>query len=282
MNRLGWKRFLFCVAFLLFIFCFSSNCRLLAQSVRVEFKAVPEDTVMERLKRVRSKDAEREKELKTMFDEAGCQAIEEQKVISNDPPNIICTLPGSTKSLIIVGAHFDHAKEGIGVVDDWSGASLLPSLYEGLKVSARKHTFLFVGFTDEEKGLIGSNYYVKHFPDEQLAAVKAMVNLECLGLTPTKVWAHVADPKLLNDLRMVGQSMEANLQPSNVEKVGNDDTQPFRDKKLPVITIHSITQETWPILHSAKDNISAIHPDDLFNSYRVILEYLTFIDNVLN
>ena len=34
------------------------------------------------------------------------------------------------------------------------GASLLPSLFQALKDAPRKHTFTFVGFTNEEKGLL--------------------------------------------------------------------------------------------------------------------------------
>ncbi len=60
---------------------------------------------------------------------------------------MICVLPGNSEKVIIVGAHFDHVSDGSGVVDNWSGASLLPSLYQALKDHPRKHTFIFIGFT---------------------------------------------------------------------------------------------------------------------------------------
>jgi Zn-dependent M28 family amino/carboxypeptidase len=69
-------------------------------------------------------------------------------------------LPGSSDQVIIVGAHFDRVPEGDGVVDNWSGASLLPSLYEAVKNEPRKHTYIFIGFTDEEQGEVGSRFYV--------------------------------------------------------------------------------------------------------------------------
>jgi hypothetical protein len=37
----------------------------------------------------------------------------------------------------------------------------------------------------------------------------------------------------------------------NVDNVGDDDSHPFLDARIPVITIHSVTQETFPILHSS-------------------------------
>jgi hypothetical protein len=80
----------------------------------------------------------------------------------------------------------------------------------------------------------------------------------------------------------VSRSMAAEVQRVDVEYVRNDDTQAFRDKKLPVITIHSLTPETWPILHSPKDKLAAVHLDYLYDSYRVVAKYLAFIDADLN
>jgi hypothetical protein len=100
-------------------------------------------------------------------------------------------------------------------------------------------------------------------------------------LGPTEVWAHVADKELLVALLRVTTSMHTGLKSVNVDKVGDDDTQPFRDKKIPTITIHSVTQKTWRILHSPEDSLAAVRLDDLYESYRVITEYLAFIDQVL-
>ncbi len=68
-------------------------------------------------------------------------------------------LPGRSDRVIIVGAHFDRVADGDGVVDNWSGASLLPSLYEAVKLEPRRHTYIFVGFTDGEEGEVGSHFY---------------------------------------------------------------------------------------------------------------------------
>jgi Peptidase family M28 len=270
-----------------YLFCIPSCLTthfLWAQKVSIVFQAVPVEVVAQRMHRLHLKNAEREAELKAMFAEAGCgeNHLEEEIVKRKDPPNVICTLPGSTNSLIILGAHLDHAEEGVGAVDDWSGASLLPSVYEALAHTPRKHTFVFIGFTDEETGLGGSRYYVRHFPKEQLSTIKAVVNLECLGLAPTEVWSDVANKTLLAALANVAQSMHLTLKGVNVERVADDDTHPFRDKKLPVITLHSVTQETLPILHSARDNLAAVKLENLYNSYRLVSGYLVYLDAVLD
>ena len=112
-------------------------------------------------------------------------------------PDVVCTRPGESDAAIAVGAHFDMVDVGSGVVDNWSGASLLPSLYQGLAVTPRKHTFIFIAFTGEEKGLLGSKEYVRQLGHDK-SRIKAMINMDTLGLTDTEVWVSRADPKLVN------------------------------------------------------------------------------------
>lgn len=123
--------------------------------------------------------------LTKLFAGVGCQT--EEQSIHQKHGNVICTLPGETSSTILVGGHFDFAEHGQGIVDDWSGTSLLPSLYQTLKDEWHHHTFRFVAFEAEEKGLVGSTKYVKFVNSEELEKMKAFINLECLGLTPPKV-----------------------------------------------------------------------------------------------
>jgi Zn-dependent M28 family amino/carboxypeptidase len=106
-------------------------------------------------------------------------------------PNVICTLPGESGAVILTGAHFDFSGRGKGVVDNWSGAALLPSLYQSLADRPRRHTFVFVGYTGEEAGLLGSQSYVKQLTPEQRSKIAAAVNLDCLGLSSTKLWLTV-------------------------------------------------------------------------------------------
>ena len=128
------------------------------------FQAVNRQTIDSRLEQYGGSDAERKQELEYLFAEAGCKdsSLREQTIEPSARfplPNVICTLPGQSPGQIIVGAHYDHRLEGKGVADNWSGASLLPSLYESMKDRPMRHTILFIGFGEEEKGLIGSTYY---------------------------------------------------------------------------------------------------------------------------
>ena len=72
--------------------------------------------------------------------------------------------------------------------------------------------------------------------------------------------------------------MKITLQGVDVDKVGDDDTHPFLKAHIPVISIHSITQETWRILHSTSDGLEAIHFDDYYATYKLIAFYLAYLD----
>ena len=122
---------------------------------------------------------------------------------------------------------------------------------------------------------------MKQLTPEQRNKIAAEVNIECLGTAPAAVWLSHADPRLAALARQAAVATTLPVKWVNVEKGGRDDTEPFGGLHLPTITFHSITQETFPVLRSARDNLSAIHPDDYYASYRLLAYYLAFIDQRL-
>lgn len=250
---------------------------------QLHFSAVSRQTVEQRLKSYQGNDSVREATLKTFFEHSGCSGgnLTEQPVKGSIPPNLICVLPGTTDSVIMVTAHFDHVEKGDGVVDNWSGASLLPSLYQAVNAAPRRHKFVFIGFCAEEQGLVGSKFYVGSLTPDELSKIKAMVNMDTLALGPTEVWVNRSDRKLVGALTTLAAKMNLPLTGVNVEKVGESDEEAFISRGVSTITVHSLTQQTIRILHNAKDNYSAVHFDDYYNSYRLISAYLAFLDEGL-
>jgi hypothetical protein len=263
---------------------FTLMVAVLTVSAQLKFQVMSREVIEQRLQGYKGNDSRREATLKAMFEASGCRGdnLAEQAVKGLKQPNLICVLPGTTNSTVVVGAHFDHVDAGMGVVDNWTGASMLPSLYQSLESQAqRRHTFLLIAFSGEEKGLVGSRFYVENLSPPELAKMRAMVDLDTLGLGPTEVWVSRSDPGLVNLLSGLAHAMRLPLTGVNVDRLGKSDEEYFIQRKVPTITIHSLTQETIPILHSPKDTYVAIRQQDYYDSYRLLSGYLALLDEKL-
>src|SRR2546421_461728 len=118
--------------------------------------------------------------------------------------NVIGILDGSDSTLknetIVIGAHYDHLgrggegslapKEGeihYGADDNASGTAgvlELARLFRDGPTRPRR-TIVFIAFSGEEEGLLGSNYYVNH-PIVPLANTVAMINMDMIGRLKNK------------------------------------------------------------------------------------------------
>jgi Zn-dependent M28 family amino/carboxypeptidase len=267
------------------IACIASGVSSFAQtSAQIHFRLQTRAVVEGHLKSFSTKNSEREALIRKWLADSGCKGanLSEQGLDRELPPNVICVLPGETQEVIVVGAHTDKVEtSGDGVVDNWTGAALLPSLLYSLSAQPRHHTLIFIGFSGEEKGLIGSRYYVDHLSSEQRAHVEAMVNFDSLGLGPTEVWASHADKALLDALASVAAASKLPVTTMNVDNFGTADSESFARYQIPRITLHSVTEQTWPILHSPFDKMAAIKMNDYYSSYRLIAEYLAYLDDAL-
>ncbi|HMB95181.1 MAG TPA: M28 family peptidase, partial [Tepidisphaeraceae bacterium] len=110
--------------------------------------------------------------------------------------NVLAFLPGKThpNEFIVVGAHYDHLGHGgpgslainstdihHGADDNASGTAAVMDLAEMISRSGpRDRSILFICFTGEEEGLIGSDYFVNH-PPIDLKQIIAMLNMDMVG-----------------------------------------------------------------------------------------------------
>lgn len=253
-------------------------------SAQTRFRLADRSVIEGHLKSFSTRNSEREGLIRRWFAESGCKGpnLSEQSLEGKQPPNVICVLPGETREVIVVGAHTDHVDSaGDGVVDNWTGASLLPSLLFSLDAKPRRHTFVFVGFSAEEMGLVGSAYYADHLTPAERARIEAVVNVDSLGLGPTEVWATHADQSLLKALALTGTASKLPVSVMNVDNLGTADSESFAHYEIPRITLHSVTQDSWPILHSSRDQIDAVKMKDYYDSYHLIAAYLADLDDVL-
>jgi len=134
-------------------------------------------------------------------------------------PNIVARLDGSDPKLkseyVAVSAHLDHLGVGApikgdaiynGAMDDASGVATVLDIAHRLKTGPRpKRSILFLLFTAEEKGLLGSSYYARR-PTVPAGSIVADLNFDMpLPLWPLKsVYAPGQDESSLGaDMRAV-------------------------------------------------------------------------------
>lgn len=112
--------------------------------------------------------------------------------------NVVALLPGRDSSLrgefVIVGAHFDHlgrSTEGAldpdrknairrGADDNASGTAAVLELARLFAASPTRRSIVFVAFSGEELGLLGSEYFVSNSPIALDSSI-AMINFDMVG-----------------------------------------------------------------------------------------------------
>ncbi|MGB7328649.1 MAG: M28 family peptidase, partial [Rubripirellula sp.] len=117
-----------------------------------------------------------------------------------ESPNVIGVLPGRgelANETVVVGAHFDHVGMGgigslapgtvaihNGADDNASGTATMlataDQMVRRLKDVASHRRVVFIGFTGEERGLLGSLHYVR-YPRFPIESTVAMINLDMVG-----------------------------------------------------------------------------------------------------
>jgi len=132
--------------------------------------------------------------------------------------NVAGLLEGSDPTLqnetVIISGHFDH--DGADGKEIWHGADDNGSGTVGVVELAHafahnpakpKRSILFIVFAAEERGLLGSYYYVQH-PLEPLATTRAVINFDMIGRneTPSNQTNGVIDiaPDTSNELNLIG------------------------------------------------------------------------------
>lgn len=104
--------------------------------------------------------------------------------------NVVGVLPGSAgpeARCLVLGAHYDHLGRGAdggirpGADDNASGVAVLLELAARLAEEGPfRHAIVFVAFSGEEAGTLGSQHHVSH-PACPLERTMAMVNLDTVG-----------------------------------------------------------------------------------------------------
>ena len=187
--------------------------------------------------------------------------------------NLVALVDNKADNYVVIGAHYDHLGYGIegslhrgekreihnGADDNASGVALMIELARYLKSNGPKgYNYIFVAFTGEEKGLLGSNYYVKN-PLVDNEKVSFMINLDMVGRldkdNPVLVVNGVGTAKEWETL--MNAIEQDNFDISTTESgVGPSDHTSFYLENIPVLHFFSGTHEDY---HKPSDDADKIN-----------------------
>jgi aminopeptidase YwaD len=149
-------------------------------------------------------------------------------------------------SFIVISAHYDHlgrmGEEALfpGASDNASGTATLLELAAQIAAKPERYSVLFIAFSGEEAGLLGSEYYTSH-PVIPLQKMRFLLNLDIMGNAKDgvtvvnateypdafrKLQAINADKKYLPEIRSRG-------------KARNSDHYHFSEKGVPAFFMYS-------------------------------------------
>lgn len=211
-----------------------------------------------------------------LFVKEGINKVKSDTVVTQ---NVVGYIEGSDSVLkneyIVIGAHYDHwgwggkgssskKKDTVaihnGADDNASGvAALLCILNQVAKSKVKpKRSIIFISFSGEEEGLLGSKYFISHLPIEK-SAVKVMLNMDMVGrLNPEKqIYMGGAGtfPDGVELMKQLGEN--SGLNPAiHAGDVGGSDHVSFYKSSIAAIGFHT---GGHPQYHTPEDDIDLIN-----------------------
>ena len=146
---------------------------------------------------------------------------------------------------------------------------MLPALVADLQQHPRRLGLRIIGFALEEADLRGSRVYVRSLGQGELGRIRAMINLDTLGLRRMRI-----DPRSTRELRELLQRLAADLPggPLRTDRIRwlSGDFEPFAARGVPVLNLHALRHQDQGLVHSHRDRPGVVDPGYYRESYLLV------------
>lgn len=203
--------------------------------------------------------------------------------------NVIGYIDNKAENTIIIGAHYDHLGYGAegslhrgeraihnGADDNASGVAVLLNLAERLKAKNTNNNYLFMAFSGEEMGLLGSNYFVKN-PTIDTKKVDYMINMDMVGRIKADSTLAVYG---VGTSPIFKQTVTANNSKFKIvakeSGVGPSDHTSFYHADIPVLHFFTGQHEDY---HKPTDDTEKLNYEGMQTISNYIFEIITDLDN---
>ncbi|MEH7415861.1 M28 family peptidase [Neobacillus drentensis] len=181
-----------------------------------------------------------------------------------------------TGQIVTIGAHHDSVPNGPGANDDASGVSAVLELARILVNTPIDTEVRFLTFGSEERGMMGSSFYVSQLPQSDIDRMVAHFQMDMIGgaeagedhpLGGLIMYTIDGQKNLVTDL---GASASSRMYDVAVPygQLGRSDHQPFHDVGIPsALFIHSPVE---PQYHKPTDTIEHISKEKLQQAVSIV------------
>jgi Zn-dependent M28 family amino/carboxypeptidase/Tol biopolymer transport system component len=186
----------------------------------------------------------------------------ESKPAFNVVGRLASTAADKLPGVILIGAHYDHLGMGghgslapgeeaihFGADDNASGTATLLEIARILKEKKLNRDVIFVGFSGEERGVLGSNWFTKHPPAGIAPSdIVAMVNLDMVGRVRQnriEVVGHDTATELADIVKGACTSARLDCNLAGGGGYGPSDHAPFYGAGVPVLFFFSGTHADY-------------------------------------
>lgn len=205
--------------------------------------------------------------------------------------NIVGIITGSTypDQYYVLSAHYDHlgtkaGKVFYGADDNASGSACLLALARYFKQHPPRHSFILASFDAEEKGLMGSSYFVDHLPVDNYK-VLLNVNMDMVSRSDkNEIYASGTHhypflKKYIDSIRpftsiQVLFGHDAPTEGHN-DWTGQSDHYPFHKAKIPYLYFGV---EDHPDYHKATDTYDKVDKHFYYQVCNMIRETIAVLD----
>lgn len=183
-------------------------------------------------------------------------------VVAYRPPKAAKT---NTDEVVIVSAHLDSV--GPGANDNASGVALALELARILKSYPIDRELRFIFFGAEERGLLGSKYYVDSLSEPELERIVAVFNFDMVGTcygdkSILTVWTSQGNRNIVTDTAIAAGARLSSAAVNS--RTTRSDHAPFEAVGIPAATFLRLPMEK--VYHTPQDtieeNISAERLED--------------------
>ena len=180
--------------------------------------------------------------------------------------NVVARLPGESDEIIVVNAHHDSMLTP-GAVDDASGVAIVLEIARVLSTENLQRTVLFVTFSGEELGPLGSDNFVDRHKDNEIVA---SITFDCIGTGPDdglrvglEDSPQYATTKWLDDyVQQIAENLGFYAQSEHIHTIhGYTDHVSFVEEDIPATWIYWVDPEredVFGLVHTLGDNLDAI------------------------